>query len=104
MSANSPLPPEKGVVRFEIQNLGDDDRLPYAKVDGVKACRVGSNIAFSFYQFDYNALANAMAGTSKVPLSDMKLIPVAKVVLDLEGFARFRTEFERFVTLLDDEP
>lgn len=96
-------PTKQGSVRFKVQGLGDNDHLQYAKADAVKACRVGTNFAFSFYQIDYNALVNAASGVSKLKVDEIPPIPVAKVVMDPEAFSRFRIEFDSLIELLDKQ-
>lgn len=77
---------------IEFKGLGDNDQVKYEKADMVKAGRIGGNFAISFFQMDYQALVNALTGTSSINPADTKLLPVAKVVLDADGFNRLRNE------------
>lgn len=86
---------------FKIEGMGTNDQLPYSKADFVMVCRVGPSIAISFYQMDYQDAINASiaaetAGTQgPIPA---KTIPVAKVVLDEEGFQRLINETNLLVS------
>lgn len=79
--------------------IGDDDHLPYATANLVKACVVGDSVALSFYQMDFLAVANRAGGLSDVDYSRM-LIPVAKIVMGPAGFAEFRAEMARLEALV----
>jgi hypothetical protein len=97
-----PLDPKTGSpgpASFEIKGIGDRDGIPYTKVDTAKVCRIGLNFAFSFYQMDYNAFVNALGSGKGV--DNTMLMPVAKIVMDPEGFLRFKEEFEKFVKRLE---
>lgn len=96
-----PNVPSGGDLRLEVKGIGDDDRVVYSKADAMKACRIGLSFAFSFYQFDYNALANAASGTSTLKPDQVKLLPVAKIVMDPEGFVRFKAELDQLVLLME---
>lgn len=76
-------------VSFRIENLGSGDRVPYVKADLVQACRIGYNYALSFYQMDYqDAINSSKAAESRGDSGSVHALtmPVAKVVLDRDGF------------------
>jgi len=79
-------------VNIEFKGIGDNDQIKYEKADICKAGRLGASYAISFYQIDYQALANSLSGSSSLKPENSKLIPVAKIVLDQEAFLRLRTE------------
>lgn len=81
-----------GTIQFK--DLGDNDNKEYSKVDIVKACRLGGNIALSFYQFDYQGMVNAMAGISKQSPDQVKPMVVSKMVMDYDTFIRFKAEID----------
>ena len=66
-----------------IENIGENDKIPYIKADLVNVCRMGSEYAFSFYQFDYQSIAIVSKNGKNTPSADEfkdRLIPVAKIV------------------------
>lgn len=80
---------------MEMRDVGHDDRLPYAKADIVLGCTLGEAFAFSFYQFDYQAaVSKRMAAEKSGVIGPVAMvpIPVTKVVLDRDGFARLYAE------------
>lgn len=81
-----------GTVHFK--NIGDEDKKEYSKVDMVKACRLGNNIAISFYQLDYQGMVNSMAGISKLAPDEVKPMAVSKLVMDFETFTRLKGELD----------
>jgi len=70
-------------IKVEFLGIGDNDQIQYHKADIIKSCVLGSNFALSFYQVDYQAIANAAEGASSLSPQDTKLIPISKVVMDL---------------------
>ena len=82
----------KQEATIEFTGIGDNDQQPYQKVDVVKLCRIGSNYAISFYQLDYNALANALSVNSKIKPEQTKLMSGAKIVMDAATFQILRNE------------
>ncbi len=89
---------EKKQIQFT--EVGINDKVPYIKTDVSKACRVGDNFAISFYQMDYQALAYVVTNQSSLKQEEIKLMPVAKVVMNYEMFIQLRNEinviFEQF--------
>lgn len=67
-------------------NIGVNDKIPYAKADIVKVCRLGQNYSLSFYQVDYQAVAVSIAQQSPLDPGEQRPIPVSKIVLDKLGF------------------
>lgn len=90
---------KKGSVRF--QHIGDDDQVVYAKADFAKLCFVGPNVALGFYQLDYSAIANAMAGLSGRDPNDIKPMVVAKIVMDPDGLANLKTEIDNLAKFME---
>ncbi|MGK4000255.1 hypothetical protein [Sorangium sp. So ce1024] len=88
-ATNQAPPSASKEAEFRIENLGTGDRLPYAKADLSRACRLGQNYALSFYQIDYqDAINNNREAESRGDVDPVPAItmPVAKVVLDKDGF------------------
>ena len=84
-----------GEIKVEFKGIGDNDQMQYLKADIVKACILGLNCALSFYQIDYQAVANAASGKGTVELKDAKLFPVSKIVMDLPAIDVLITELKR---------
>lgn len=76
-------------VPVQFSGIGDNDRVPYVKIDFAKCAQVSDNIAIGFYQIDYQALANFLGELSKV---EPKLMPAVKIVMTLSSFEQLRTE------------
>lgn len=87
-----------GTGTIHFKNIGDEDNKEYIKVDMVKACRLGNNIALSFYQLDYQGMVNAMAGVSKMSPDEVKPMVISKLVMDYETFNRVKDEFDNLHT------
>lgn len=90
--------PEEQQVEIKMKDVGSNDQLQYAKADIAKACRIGNSYAVSFYQLDYNAIANA--ATNRASVDDIRPIPVAKIVMDEGGFKQFLNELTSLVEKL----
>lgn len=69
----------------------DRPNLPYTKADFGRSCRIGNEIAITFYQHDYMRLALALQRDADKPFA-ADLHPLARVVMNEESF----------VQLLDD--
>ncbi len=78
-----------------FSNVGVNDQMPYMKVDIAKATRLTSNFAISFYQIDYHAVALSITGQSPLKPEETKLMPVSKVVMDIETFNRLLEELNQ---------
>lgn len=89
--------PRPRLVEFSVKDIGNNDQIAYTKIDFAKACQVGGNYAFSFYQLDYNAVANAAMGRSDLKLDDIKPIPVAKIVMNEDGLRQLLAEIKDLV-------
>ncbi|MEI7637811.1 MAG: hypothetical protein WCJ37_10930 [Syntrophus sp. (in: bacteria)] len=79
-------------VQLRFDNVGDNDQISYSKADVVKVCVLGADVAFSFYQIDYQAMANALTGKSSLKPEETKLIPVTKVVMNRGAIETLVTE------------
>jgi hypothetical protein len=90
-------------IQIQMANIGINDGIPYAKADIVAACKLGQSFAVSFYQFDYQSVISTHLALEAIPdrpkdakpLIPTKPIPIAKIVLDEEGFKRLLTEVNR---------
>jgi hypothetical protein len=80
------------MAEISLKNVGINDQLPYTKIDVLKATRLNNNFAVSFYQLDYQALAFALTGESKINPEEISPIPVAKVVMDYPAFQQLVKE------------
>jgi len=90
-----------------FNNVGNNDHIPYSKVDVVKVSRMSDNFAFSFYQIDYQAMANKVVSSETVEEgivdnSDL-LMPVGKMVLDRPAFLQFYSEIAQIKESIDVE-
>lgn len=81
-----------GDNKITFKNIGVNDQMLYTKVDVLKATRVNNNFAFSFYQFDYQALALSISGQSGLSPDKILPMPVAKVVMDYPVFQQLLKE------------
>jgi hypothetical protein len=88
---------------FEFKKLGDKDGIPYTKVDMAKVCRLNKTFAISFYQVDYQALANFLMHISSVTEDQIKEIPVSKVAMDLETFENLLNQMNEIQTKIRQE-
>lgn len=86
---------------INFTGIGDNDQVPYSKIDVIKSCRVGTNFAISFYQIDYHALANSLNKISNIEPSKTKLMPLSKVVMDRQTFDRLRKELDELAKGVD---
>lgn len=92
-----------------ISGLDSPDKMSYAKADFTSIVRSGNNFALSFYQIDYHfhvgLLAKSGGGNSPVSVSkDSGIInPVAKVVLDYEGFMKLKQEIETLLAKYEEQ-
>jgi hypothetical protein len=95
-----PVPGEQ--FSLAIPNVGANDQVPYTKADLVKACRISGNFALSFYQLDYQALANAFApGGKQIAADQVHPMPVAKIVLDQDGFKALVNEIHSLQRVIE---
>jgi hypothetical protein len=92
---------EKKPILFK--EIGVNDQFPYTKIDISKAVRLGDNFAVSFYQIDYQAIANVLNGQSKHSLDDIKLMPIVKVVMNKEMFNQLRDEVNTLYDLVEKD-
>ena len=97
--------------QFVFNKVGENDHLPYSKAEITKVSRVADNFSFSFYQFDYQAMATNMAanmtapkvpGAGKIGGKEM-LIPVGKIVLDRGGFKQLQDEIAQLIKVMEAE-
>lgn len=86
--------------QIQFKGIGDNDQVIYQKADVVKACRVGANFAIGFYQVDYQAIVNSLAGLSTIKPDETKLMPVSKIVLDPAAFQKLRAELNEIAAKL----
>ncbi len=86
---------------IQIVNLGINDQLPYAKVDLCKAARVSDNYALSFYQIDYQALAYSVTPGSTIKPEQLKPIPVAKLVMNLDALKLVMRELQQLMNVVE---
>lgn len=89
-------------IAIAIESVGNSDEFEYTKSDFAVGCKLGEAYAFSFYQFDYQSIVNSattMAATSGVSVTPLRVttkpIPVAKVVMDQEGFRKLLSEVNK---------
>ena len=95
---------EKSEKQLHFVDVGVSDRIPYAKAEIAKACRVSDNFAFSFYQIDYQGMATRFSKETK-NAKDINnlLIPVGKVVIDKQTFLQFFNELSKIKKTIDSE-
>lgn len=87
---------------IKIENIGEDDRIPYAKADLIKVCRLGMDYAISFYQFDYQSMANITKEGSSLTPENFKdrLLPVSKIVMNEQTYELFKKELSNIDDLI----
>ncbi len=93
MENKKPLIDMKTNLSFEVKD--STDNIPFMKADIVKAVEMGGNLAIAFYQIDYVATARHIAihkENNPESYTPSTLIPVAKVVLDIEAMKRLKSE------------
>jgi hypothetical protein len=83
---------------------------PYQKVDFAKAGRLGNDYVVTFFQVDYQQVIEAFekskaSGVSLSSEQSFEPIPVARLVLDKDGFDRVLNELQLLKNnvLADDE-
>lgn len=86
-----------------FKGIGDNDQLHYEKADVFKTCRIDDNFAISFYQLDYQAVVNALSGTSSLKPEETKLIPISKVVMNFSVFKKLIEELQVLQKKVGDE-
>ncbi len=85
-------------LSIQIATLGNGDDLPYQKADITKACRVSESFAISFYQLDYQAIANAFTNAGSTQLSASHLLPITKIVMDKSAFYKLKAEIDEIAS------
>jgi hypothetical protein len=68
-------------ISIAFKGVGDRDGVRYDKADIIKICHVGEDFALSFYQVDYQSVANFATGVSTLEVGEMSPMPVAKVTM-----------------------
>jgi len=89
--------------QVQFAKVGENDQMPYVKIDISKSCRVGGNFAISFYQIDYQALALALNNQSSLKPGENMLIPVSKIVMDFTVFNQLREELNKLHEMFEKE-
>lgn len=82
-------------------NMITNNKIPYIKVDLSKSCRLADNYAISFFQFDYQELANRINVPGESPISQIE--PIIKVVMDYNGFVQFKNEINALFSIVESE-
>lgn len=85
------LKPKDVVLTFK-----DRPNLPYTKASFGRSCRVGDEIAITFYQHDYMRLAIALQQNDK-PVADLH--PVSRVVMTEEAFVQLLDDLVKLATI-----
>jgi len=81
-----------------LLSFKEDSTLRYHKVDQARACRVGKDLAISFYQVDYTqlALCSVLNRTGESPQSiQLEVAPVTRVVMNEDAFVILVQELTR---------
>ncbi|TGK36257.1 hypothetical protein [Leptospira andrefontaineae] len=78
----------------EFTGIGNSDRMLYDRADFAKVCRISEIFALSFYQMDYQALANHALGVSDLDPSKEGLMVVSKIAMDRNGFLQLKKEID----------
>ncbi|EQA47328.1 hypothetical protein LEP1GSC050_1809 [Leptospira broomii serovar Hurstbridge str. 5399] len=88
---------EKNQGMIQLTHIGDNEKVEYQKADLIKLCRIGEEYVVSFYQFDYQSLANVMS-KKNAPLDanefEDNLIPLSKIVMNSLTFKQLKTEID----------
>ena len=88
-------PPEKQ-FKLELNTLQTDDSIPYVKVDVARGYRVNDDLAITFFQLNYQAIAEA--SEAETPTTQRVAIPMVKLVLSPTGFRQLRAMLDELAS------
>ena len=74
------------------------DPMPYSKADLVSCARVGNEFAVSFYQLDYNLVAQSMENDSEQESGiETQPILVSRIVMSKKAFSDLRDKLTQIL-------
>ena len=87
--------------KLEMTDVDPIDGMPYSKVDEVKACKIANVFGISFYQLNYQAIAEFPRKAE--PTASRVANPVAKIVLNRRAFEKLAKMVAQMSTDLREE-